>query len=136
MDLLPKEVVLLILENLNVKSKYNFCMTCMKYLKYKPTVYFTVFITYTEDEGNIVSEFIGLSDTLHNAKLLIEKFTTINSYYKKDINPSHPSMDINNNFTFIGKRDKLWCNHRNFRTLNGFVIEPTWINNISKSGNI
>lgn len=108
MDLVPKEIVLLILENLTLKEKYKFYMTCNKWAKYKPTVYFTIF--ESEDiDFNIVFDFIAICDSLHNAKVLCANET--------------PKLPI-----IIGKRNTIYNYRNELRDYKAFIIEPTWLN--------
>ena len=113
MDTLPKEIVLLILENLTLKEKYKFYMTCNKWAKYRPAVYFTIFRIFLDGDGWVRSSYIAILDSLALAKEIVnEKF--INS---------------TDNHIIIGKRNIV--DDDTDIEANTYLIEPTWINVIN-----
>lgn len=140
MDLIPNDIINLILKYLNIREKTKFTMTSKKYLKFKPSIYFCLFINYTEDEGNIVSDFIAITISLNEAKKIINNFIKNDNVLIDEIIPFHNSMKYSNNFTYIGTRFDINNSNSNrrryFRSNNGFIIEPIELNKIYKSGNI
>lgn len=95
------------------------------------TVY-CVFVLYTEDERNIVSELVAVTDSLVAAHNIITDL-------KERFPPTyvcHDSMTPENNFTYVGKRSEINSHGSKFRTFNGFVVEPIKLNEVSLSSNI
>lgn len=81
---------------------------------------FCIFRLYTEDEGNVVPILMDITSTIEKAKEIIQ------IYVEHDVikKPAHPSMNSDNNYTFIGKRDE--CSDSSwggFKSCNGYVIE-------------
>lgn len=99
---------------------------------------YAIFVLYTEDEGNVVSEFVALSDSINNAQNIIKN--SLIKFYPHDNQVYHKMMTSDNNFTYIGKRSDLFnfisSGINDYRTYNGFIIEPIKINEITLSNNI
>lgn len=91
-----------------------------------------VFVSYTEDEGNIVSELVAVTDSIPKGQDIIRRL--IDQYRPTSV--CHDSMTPENNFTYIGKRTEIVSGGFRFRSFNGFIIEPLKLNEVSLSGNI
>ena len=97
---------------------------------------YAVFVTYTEHEGNIVSELIGVGDSISKAKNIIQQNYDMISRLFRKIEVFDDTMTSDNYYTYVGKRKDIPPVGSEFRTCNGFIIEPMKLNELSMSSNI
>lgn len=88
---------------------------------------YAIFYTYCEDEGNIVSEFLGISDSVCNGnKIIKDNLSLIGP--DNNIKPGHHLMTKDNNYTYLGNKNNVININARFRNFTGFVIQPIHIN--------
>ncbi len=88
-----------------------------------------VFLTYAEDEGNIVSELIAITNNIIDAKKIIhDNIKMIDNYRRMTI--FNTNMNENNDYTHVGKRTDI---PSSFHA--GFIIELLEINKFCPTTN-
>ena len=89
--------------------------------------YYGVFVMFTEDEGNIICDFSALSDSIYNAKVMVNQL--LNQF--KKICSVHEQINQETNFTYIGNRKDLkLVSNRHYGSCNGFIIEELEFNQL------
>lgn len=84
------------------------------------TVY-CIFRAYGEDEGNIVFEFIDVCINIPTCTNIITKDIDIKRF--RGITKLHESMNSENNYTYVGKREDINKQTLPFMYFGGYIIE-------------
>ncbi len=119
METLPIEIIELIINKLTAFDLINLSKVCTKFTRFKSKIVYIMFNCTFDGDGDLKFDFIKCFKTLYTAK----KYIITNN--KKFLKNSHPFMNENNYYTFIGNRYSILEREcKNFYGEFGYIIEP------------